>query len=388
MAELLCIDPIGGIAGNMFLGMCVDLGVPVAELEKGLSAVPVKGWRFKVERAARHAISGTHLDVEIDQGLSHEHRTWKSIRATIMAAPLAERVKERALDIFARLAEAEGKVHGVEVESIAFHEVGAVDSIVDIVGAALAVELLGSPEIFCAPPPMGSGLGQAAHGSMPIPPPATAQLLTRRTVRFVGKGELTTPTGAALIASLTQEGAFPEMVLERVGYGVGTRDWADRPNLLRGMLGRRAHAAAGGCFVLEANLDDATPQLLAHALNLLVAEGALDAWITPLTMKKGRPGHLLGALVPGEMRVPLTELILRETPTLGVRSHPVERTVLDRRFETVETPYGPVKMKIGSLPGRDLNATPEFEDCAQLARDKAVPVKEVLAAAVAAFHRK
>ncbi len=389
MAELLCLDPIGGIAGNMFLGMAVDLGVPLADLEKGLAALPVKGWRFQVERAARHSISGTWLDVEIDQGLAQGHRAYKAIREMVAGAPLGASVKARALGIFEKLAAAEGQVHGVPADEVEFHEVGAVDSIVDVVGAALAVELLGSPEIFCLPVPMGSGVGRAAHGAMPIPPPATVAVLAGRTVRFVGKGELTTPTGAALVAALTREASVvPEMILERVGYGVGTRDFPDRPNLLRGMLGRRAHAGDGGTYVLEANLDDASPQVLAFALDALLAAGALDVWISPLTMKKGRPGHLLGVLAPGDKRAALSELMLRETPTLGVRAHPVERMALERRFQTVETAYGKVQMKIGSLSGKDLNASPEFEDCARLAREKGVPLKDVLAAAIAAFHRR
>ncbi|MGC4123098.1 MAG: nickel pincer cofactor biosynthesis protein LarC [Myxococcales bacterium] len=398
MADTLCLEPIGGIAGDMFLALAMDLGVPQVAIEEGLRSLGVSGWRFEVSRAQRHGIEGTHLDVKLEKAAhehdhehGHEHshhRAWKDIRALIEKSALAPRVKERGLAVFQAVAEAEAKVHGKPVEEIAFHEVGAVDSIVDAIGAGLAIELLGSPEVYCAPPPMGSGIGRRAHGMMPIPPPATLQILTDRVVRFEGRGELTTPTGAAIAKALTKQGPFPEMTIERVGYGVGTSDFPDRPNVLRGILGRRASSAEGATCVLEANLDDATPQLLAHVVDRLLAAGALDAWIAPVTMKKGRPGHVLGALAPAALRAGLTELILRETPSLGVRVHPVERAVLERRFEEVETPWGPVKVKIGMLSSADVNATPEYEDCARLAREKDVPLKQVLAAALAALAGK
>ncbi len=423
MADVLCLEPVGGIAGDMFLALALDLGVPLDALERGLAALPLTGYRLVASRAERHALSGTHLDVVIDgapeteahahgdpsphdhnhdhadhhghphahgpgaHGGAHEHRSWASIRAMIQSSGLSQPVKARALSIFERIARAEAAVHGVSVESVTFHEVGAVDSIVDVVGSALAVELLGAPEIVCAPPPMGSGLARRAHGMMPIPPPATLEVLLGREVRFEGRGELTTPTGAALVAALTREGPFPEMILEKVGYGVGTSEFADRPNVLRGLLGRRSHGADAGTFALEANLDDATPQLLAHVLEMLLEKGALDAWIAPVTMKKGRPGHLLGALCPGPSRAALTELLLRETPTLGVRAFRVERTALERRFEEVETPFGKVKVKLGLLSGRRVNASPEFDDCARVAKEKGAPLKDVLAAALAALAR-
>jgi uncharacterized protein (TIGR00299 family) protein len=305
----------------------------------------------------------------------------------IEGSGLSSSVKRRALSIFERIARAEAEVHGVAVDAVHFHEVGAVDSIVDVVGAALVVELLGSPEIICAPPPMGSGLARRSHGMMPIPPPATLEILIDREVRFEGRGELTTPTGAALVAALTREGPFPEMILERVGYGVGTADFPDRPNVLRGLLGRRVHGGDAGTFELQANLDDATPQILAYALERLLEHGALDAWIAPVTMKKGRPGHLIGALCPGPLRAKLTDLLLRETPTLGVRAWRVERTALERRFQEVETPFGKVKIKIGLSSGDRVNASPEYEDCARLAKEKGVPLKDVLAAALSALGR-
>jgi hypothetical protein len=409
MGELLCLEPVGGIAGDMFLALALDLGVPREALERGLAALPLGAFRLAVSRAERHALAGTLLEVEIEGAApphehgapeSHErahahgpagpesayaHRSWRSIREMVQGSALSPSVKGRSLEIFERIARAEAEVHGVALDEVTFHEVGTVDSIVEVVGAALAVELLGAPQIFCAPPPMGSGLVRRALGMIPIPPAATLAMLIGRTVRFEGRGELTTPTGAALIAALTQEGPFPEMILERVGYGIGEAQLEDRPNVLRGLLGRRAHGGDAGTFVLEANIDDATPQLLAYALERLLEAGALDVWIAPVTMKKSRPGHLFGVLCPGPLRASLTELIMRETPTLGVRAWRVERTALERAFTKVQTPFGPVQVKLGLASGRRVNATPEYEDCARLAREKSVPLKDVLAAALAAL---
>jgi uncharacterized protein (TIGR00299 family) protein len=389
MADLLCLEPIGGIAGDMFLALALDLGVPFEELERELRALPLAGWRLVASRAARHALCGTRVEVVLDAAPEpHGHRSFTSIRQMIERAALATRIKERALRIFEVIARAEAKVHGVEVDEVHFHEVGAVDSIVDAVGAAVALELLGSPDVFCAPPPLGSGLKYTAHGAMPLPAPAVLEILRGRRVRFEGVGELTTPTGAAIAAGLTREADFPEMVIERVGYGLGAADPSDRPNVLRGLLGRRAHGGEEGTYVLEANLDDASGQVAAHALDRALEQGALDAWIAPVTMKKGRPGHILGVLAPGGLRAALAELLLRETTTLGVRAVRVERTALERRFQTVETPWGPVRIKLGYLSGKEVNAAPEYEDCLRLSRERGVPLKKVMEAALACFWRK
>jgi hypothetical protein len=223
---------------------------------------------------------------------------------------------------------------------------------------------------------------------MPIPTPATLELLEGVPVRFEGTGELTTPTGAALVKVLTRVGAPPEMVVERVGYGVGTREMADRPNVLRATLGQPTSGREVGTFVLETNLDDCSPQLLGTLLEALLAAGALDAWVVPATMKKGRPGHLLGALVEGHLLQPLVELVLRESTTLGVRTFPVERTMLERHHVTVETRHGPVRIKVGMLGKEALNAAPEYEDVRALAKAAGVPVKQVWAEALAAWSRR
>jgi uncharacterized protein (TIGR00299 family) protein len=384
--KVLYLEPVGGIAGDMFLAAGVDLGVPPEAISQALSGLQVPGWKLAVSRAVRHAISGTHLDVVLDEREAHPHRAYSDIRQLIEAAPtLSPRAKERALAVFRAIGEAEAKVHGVSIDAIHFHEVGAVDSIVDICGAAVVLDLLGDPEVYAAPPPLGSGTIRVAHGSMPIPVPATLELLKDVPVRFEGVGELTTPTGAALLKVLARIGQPPpDFIVERIGYGVGTKDFRDRPNVLRASMGR-AEARAEGLWVLEANLDDSTPQLLGYLLEHLLGRGALDAWVVPATMKKARPGHLLGVLVEGGAKETVMDTLLRESTTLGVRSYPVERTALQRDWVEVETPWGRVRVKRGLRNGVVLNAHPEFEDCRKVAEAAGVPLKQVMAAALAAL---
>lgn len=385
MSQVLYLEPVGGIAGDMFLALAVDLGVDPAAISAALQGLQVPGWRLSTSRAERHAITGTHLDVVLDE-VDPPHRALSDIQKLIQGAQtMSASAKARALEIFQVIGEAEAKIHGVSVNDVHFHEVGAVDSIVDVCGAAVAVELLGTPAIFSAPPPLGSGLVKTAHGSLPVPVPATVEILRGVPVRFEGVGELTTPTGAALLKVLAKVGPPPELTLDRVGYGVGTKDFRDRANVLRGTLGTAAHSFAGGTFVIEANLDDCSPQLLAHAMERLLGLGALDVFVTPVTMKKSRPGHVLGVVVGADQREAAVDCILRETPTLGVRFQRVERVALERRFETVQTPFGPVKVKLGLRDGKVLNTAPEFDDCRAVALAKDVPLKEVWAAALAAL---
>jgi uncharacterized protein (TIGR00299 family) protein len=383
--RVLWLEPVGGIAGDMFLAAALELGISRDELEQALRTLDVPGWRLEVTRAERHAIFGTHVAVHVDTDEGHHHRTWKDIDALIRRSALPERAKERALHVFRLVGEVEARIHGMTLDAIHFHEVGAVDSIVDICGAAMALELLGNPTVLSAPPPLGSGTIRIAHGVVPVPVPATLELLRDVPVRFEGMGELTTPTGAALLKAFATVGPPPLLVVERVGYGVGTKDFADRANVLRASLGRRAEAA-GTLTVLECNLDDCSPQLLGALLDTLLARGALDAWIAPVVMKKGRPGHLVGVLADGAHRQALVDTLLSETTTLGVREAPVTRTTLERRHETVTTPWGPVRVKLGLRAGAVLNAAPEFEDCRALSARAGVPLKEVQAAAIAAWR--
>jgi uncharacterized protein (TIGR00299 family) protein len=324
------------------------------------------------------------VDVVVEGEQPHA-RGLAEILALVDGSGLAPRARAAARAVFERIGRAEAKVHGVPVSEVHFHEVGAVDSIVDVCGAAVALDLLGWPEVLATPPELGRGLGRSAHGPMPIPPPAVLELLAGKPVRPGGpEGEAVTPTGAALLAELAAIGPLPALVARRVGYGVGTCSWRDRPNVLRATLADRAEG--GALLVLEANLDDATGQMIARAIDAALEAGALDAWAAPITMKKGRPGVTVSALVEEPRREAVTRVLFAETPTLGVRRRAVERDVLARELRTVETRYGPVRVKIALLDGVEVGAQPEHDDCLARARERGVALREVIAAALAA-HR-
>lgn len=308
----------------------------------------------------------------------------------IEGAGIGDGVKRRALGIFDLLAEVEGRLHGVKVEDVEFHEVGAVDSIVDVVAAAAALEWLAPTEISCRVVALGHGVVKTAHGLLPVPAPATLELL--KGVPVVDGGcakELTTPTGAAILAaSVTRWGEMGAMRVVAAGYGAGTRDLADRPNLVRVVMGRReAEEESGRLWVVEANVDDTTPELLAPLLSDLLTAGARDAWVTSVLMKKGRPGWQVSALCDEEKRGAVEQALFRGSTTIGVRRHAVERTTLPRRIVEVETPFGVVRVKV-SGGGDGETAQPEYEDCARLAAERGVPLRRVHAEAVAAYHRR
>ncbi len=390
--SILYLEPIGGIAGDMFLAAMIDLGVSKETLESKLRSLGLEGWRLDVDRQLRHSIVGTHVDVATGDyhtrdNRSHEHRGFRDIEQLIAASGLSTAVKEKAIAVFRNLGEAEAHVHGTSLEAIHFHEVGAVDSIVDICGAVVALELLGWPEVVTLPPPLGSGTVRIAHGVVPVPVPATIQLLKDRPVRFEGQGELTTPTGAALLKTLARFGAPPEMVVEKIGYGVGTKDFADRANVLRASLGRPTAAPEAELWVLECNVDDCSPELIGALTEMLMRQGALDVWTTPVIMKKGRPGHVLSVLTRHDKTTALTDCILTESTTLGVRRYAVSRVEVDRRIDPVATEWGEVRVKVGLRMGRVVNVAPEFEDCRQVAELAKVPLKEVQAAAVTAWRQ-
>lgn len=314
----------------------------------------------------------------------HAHapsRGLREIRALLAAADLPPRVKERALAAFTLLAEGEAKVHGTTADEVHFHEVGAVDAICDIVGAALALEALGVERVFCGPIRAGSGFVRCEHGTMPVPAPGAIECLRGFDVRFEqGRGELVTPTGACLVGALAEPHVPASFVVARVGYGAGTRDPEDAPNVLRAVLGN-AGAPGAACVELATNLDHLAPVQVAAAMDAAFAAGAADAYVLPCTMKKGRPGHLLVALVPESARAAVETAIFRETGTLGIRRRPVERTVLARRHETVTTPWGAVRVKIGVHAGEETSRVPEYEDCRALAERAGVSVAAVLDAA-------
>ncbi len=412
----LVLEPIGGAAGDMTLAALLHLGEALgrqdelrAALDSGLAAlaaaagphaIDLAGVKVETTEAYVSGIRGLHVEVVVPErarASDSHHRPWKTIRALLTEARLPERARGFALATFERLAHAEGQVHGMEADDVEFHEVGSVDAIVDITGVALLLNALGDAlgvaAVLALPPPAGGGIGRSAHGEIPLPAPATLQVLAGRSLRPSGPGERTTPTGAALLAALTLEAqGLPALPLLAIGYGAGTRRWLDAPNLLRASLyrgvpeGQPDHDEA--LWQLETNLDDLTPQLLSVALAALLEAGAKDAWLVPVLMKKGRPGHLLAALVAGPRLAAVEAAFFRETPTLGVRRLRAERTTLERRFVEAETPWGKVRVKLGFAGGQISSATPEFEDCAALAREHGVAVREVVAAAAAAWRAR
>lgn len=387
MGSLLWLEPVGGLSGDMTLAALIDLGVPLDAIAAGLDRLGLPGWSIEARRAEKCGIWGTRVDVQVDPQIHDRERSWLEIRDLIRGAGLPKGARELALAMFERIAVAEAHIHGTTPEHVHFHEVGAIDSIVDLVGVAIALDELGAERVYGSPPPLGSGIVQSRHGPIPVPAPATIEILKGREVKPFGVGERTTPTGAAILAGATRPGPPPRFVPERVAYGVGHKDFADAANLVRATLGSDT-VAGDELLQIECNLDDASPQLLARALEVVLEAGALDAWIAPVTMKKGRPGHLFGVLAPARLRGRLAELLLRETPTLGVRFHPVDREILERRFESVETRFGPIPVKLGLRGAEVINAAPEWDDCVRAARQHGVPARQVREAALAAWlHR-
>ncbi len=392
MADLLWVEPVGGIAGDMFLAAALDAGVPLDELRRALATLPVSGWRLEAAPAEAMGIRGTHVEVVVDGPQPHA-RALAEILELVRRSGLPPRAREAALGLFDRVGRAESKVHGVPLEQCRFHEIGAVDSIVDCCGAAVVMELLGWPRAVATPPELGLGLVKSAHGLLPVPSPAVLEILAGLPVRPGGPpGEAVTPTGAAILAGLFELGTPPPLRPGRTGYGVGRSRWPDRPNVVRFTLCDTLEGAAGGTgeplLLLEANLDDCPGQLVARAVDAALERGAVDAWAVPVTMKKGRPGLVLSALCPASRREAVVRAFLEESTTLGVRYRAVERTELSRELVPVETPFGPVRIKVGRLGGEELNARPEWEDCAARARERGVPVKRVLEAAAAAWRRR
>lgn len=361
----------------MILASLISAGAPAGEVEESVRGLglPV---RLELRRVEISGIAA--LGLRVDAPEEHAHRTFRDIRRLIEGSGLPERAAGRALAAFGLLAAAEGRVHGVPPEEVAFHEVGAADSIADIVGACAALELLGAETVSCGPLPMGSGVVEAAHGPLPVPGPATLEVLRGCRVRWPEEErEMTTPTGAALLRALTGgefSDAAPPMVLGAAGYGAGTARLRGAPNLLRAVVGR-LEGPVGGLEVLEANIDDAPGEVLGAAVERLLEAGAPDAWLEPVVMKRGRGAYKLCALARRQDRERLARLMMRETGSLGVRHHGVGRTVAERRLVEVELPYGRCRVKVGSLDGEDFAVAPEHADAARLARESGRPLPRV-----------
>ncbi|MBW2527301.1 MAG: nickel pincer cofactor biosynthesis protein LarC [Deltaproteobacteria bacterium] len=384
----LFLDCPSGIAGDMTLAALLDLGVPRDAVEEALAALDVDGYELVHGHAHHHGITAATVDVVIaEQG--HHERSFATIDAMIEGAALDPTTKRLARAVFARLAEAEAAVHGTTPAEVTFHEVGAVDSIVDIVGAAAAFAYL-EAEIIGSPVPLGRGFVTARHGRLPLPAPATVHCLRGVPTQGIAvEAELVTPTGAALLATLaTRFETWPAFVPERIGYGAGSRELPDRPNVLRAVLGRPVDATADGAFeLLEANVDDLTGELAGHAIAALLAAGALDAWATPIVMKKGRPALTLAALTTADHADMVARALLRETSTIGIRRSVARRIERPRRVETVTTRFGPIPVKVSDGFGVEPQVKPEFDACASAAAQHDVPVRVVLDAALASYRR-
>jgi hypothetical protein len=377
---LAYFDCFSGIAGDMTLAAMIDLGLDEEFLKSRLSCLPVSGYRLNVRRSLRRGVSGVRVDVDIAH--DHPHRSYADIQAIIGGSGIGDQARETALKIFDVLAEAEAKVHAVPKAHVHFHEVGAVDSIIDIVGAAIGVHSLGVERVVCSPLPLGRGFVKTAHGNLPTPAPATLEII--KGVPVVGAEtsiELVTPTGAAIARTLAWEfGDYPSFVPERTGYGLGKSDPEEFPNALRIVLGAEPAMVFGRekVGVIECQVDDLDPRALGDLMDLLLVQGALDVTFTPVQMKKNRPGVLTAVLAPLPQIREFCELLMSHTTTLGVRLTVSERFVLPRRAATATTSLGEIRVKIVELPDGRIEKRPEFEDARAIGRNLGIPVRRVL----------
>lgn len=380
--KLAYFDCFSGISGDMTLGALVHAGVPLDHLRNELKALDVPGWEIRAENVWKNGMAAIHVRVIAQE--SHTHRSLSTIETILQKSQLAAPVRDRAAAIFRKLGEAEAAVHDVPIEKIHFHEVGAVDAIVDIVGACIGFTFLGIERFACSPLNVGAGTAKMAHGVLPVPAPATARLLLGKPTYSTGiQKELVTPTGAAIVATLCDTfGPQPAMAVSAIGYGAGATDLEAQPNVLRLMVGDAAATHAGVSSeeirVIEANLDDLNPQVYGYFLERALAAGALDVFTTPIQMKKNRPGTLLTVLCNPADESKFQDLLFAETTTLGVRSHTTQRRCLPREWETVSTSYGEVRMKLARVNGKVVQISPEYEDCRKLAEAKSVPLQSVM----------
>ncbi len=372
----------------MTLGALVDAGVPVERLREELGALEVPGWQITAGKVWKNGMSATHINVTTED--TQTHRSLSTILGIFEKSKLAGPVKERAAAIFRRLGEAEASVHNVSLEKIHFHEVGAVDAIVDIVGACVGFEALGIEKFACSALNVGGGTAKMAHGVLPVPAPATAKLLLGKPTYSTGiQKELVTPTGAAIVATVCETfGPQPAMAVSAIGYGAGTTELEGQPNVMRLLIGEATELAAAdeAIRVLEANLDDMNPQIYGYFLEKTLGAGALDVFATPVQMKKNRPGFLITVLCQPADETKFQEMLFAETTTLGVRSSSAQRRILQREWVTVATKFGEVRIKVGKLNGQVRQASPEFEDCRKLAGEKNVALQVVLDAALRAWQ--
>lgn len=382
-------DPFSGASGDMLLGAVVAAGVEPTELTGVLAGLGVQGWTLATSDVLRGGLAATRVEV----GVRHDDvvRTWADVRELLAAAHLPEPVRERSLRVFSRLAHAEARVHGSDVERVHFHEVGAVDAIIDVVGVCAGLHLLGVERVSCSPVATGTGMTRGRHGLLPVPAPAVLELLQGAPSMATDvAAELCTPTGAALLAEwVATWGPQPPMIVQAVGYGAGSRD-LERPNVLRLVLGDALPAAASDeaqqALLLETTLDDLPGEFVPAVLDGLRAAGASDAWARPVVMKKGRPGLEIVCVADPALSEVLRGVLFRETTTLGVRGRLVDKWMLEREWVTVDVAGQPVRLKVGRLDGAAVNVAPEYDDCAAAAAASGLPLKEVYARARSAWR--
>jgi pyridinium-3,5-bisthiocarboxylic acid mononucleotide nickel chelatase len=380
--NLAYFDCFSGISGDMTLGALIDAGCDVARLRSELQRLQVPGWEISAEKVWKNGMAATYAKVKTED--QKKHRSLTDILEILKKSELVPQVRDRASSIFQRLGEAEARVHDVPLEKIHFHEVGAVDAIVDIVGACIGFHALGIGRFACSPLNVGGGTAKMAHGVLPVPAPATANLLQGKPTYSNGvQQELVTPTGAAIVATLCDSfGPQPPMTVSAIGYGAGAAHLEGQPNVLRIMIGESAEKAVSGydeeISVIEANLDDMNPQIYGYFLERALNAGALDVYTTPVQMKKNRPGTLLTVLCKPQDTNALTSLIFAETTTFGVRMTTAQRRILPREHVSVSTTFGDVRIKLSRVNGRILHVSPEFDDCSKLAVEKNVPLQQVI----------
>jgi uncharacterized protein (TIGR00299 family) protein len=386
----LFFDCFSGVSGDMILGSLLDLGLSLDNLSVELSKLDLRNYKLSARRLVKSQIMATKFDVESQ----HEHaaRRYPDVEKIIDQSGLSSTVKDRAKHIFLRLAEAEAKVHGSTVDQIHFHEVGAVDAIVDIVGACVGFEMLGIQDVRASALNVGHGFVETEHGTLPVPAPATAELL--RGVPVYSNqisGELATPTGAAILTTVSQSfGQLPGIRVEKIGYGAGSRDFTRSPNVLRVFLGQLQQEddlefEKSSVVVMETNIDDMNPQIYGHLQERLLAMGVLDVFIVPVQMKKNRPGTLLTVVVSEEALQAVSTVLFEETTTIGVRYHRAQRKTLARTMEEIESEFGKVSVKVSRLNGRIVNFSPEYEDCQRLAVEHRVPYKRIQSRVIQEF---
>lgn len=378
--KVLYYDCFSGISGDMNLGAMIDLGIDASYLRTELEKLNLGGWDLSVEKDQRHGITGTKVTVK-QTVHSHHHRHLSDIEEIIRKSSLKESVKNLSMKIFMKIAEAEAKVHGTSVDKVHFHEVGAIDSIIDIAGAAICYEALGVDEVFVSEVELGSGFVDCDHGRLPVPAPATMEIVKGMPVRTGGVGfEATTPTGAAILSTLVTETETPRAVrIGRTGYGIGQRENRDVPNILRVALGETGEKAKTGhkALLIESNIDDMNPEFYDHISESLFNEGASDVYLSQVIMKKGRPGVVLSVICEPGKEDKLKKILFTESTTLGIRSFEFIKDTLEREFSTIDTVYGTVRVKHSFFNGREVSVKPEYEDCRRIASEKGLPVREI-----------